>query len=254
MHLTAVILTKNEEKFIVDCIGSLLFCDQILVIDDESTDRTVEIIKKMGNPKVHVRTRALENDFSAQRNFALTQADGEWILFVDADEQISEELAKEILEVTKQPSPHHGYYIKRDDYLWGEKMQKGETGKVLLLRLVQKGAGKWKGKVHETLHVTGTTGILEHPIIHHPHQNVSEFLREINNYSTIRAEELFAQKVKSNLFYIVAYPKMKFLKNYFFLGGYKDGMPGFIHAVIMSFHSFLVRAKLYLLWKGIKSI
>lgn len=253
MQLTAIVLTKNEENTIADCIESLLFCDQILIVDDESADRTVDVIKNLNNPRVHVRVHPLDNDFAKQRNFALTQAVGDWILFVDADERVSEELASEIKNIINQESAHEGYYIKRDDYLWGEKMQKGETGNIKLLRLVRKGAGKWMGKVHETLRVSGSTYILANPLMHYPHQNLSEFLREVNTYSTFRAEELFEKKVRTNLFFIIAYPKIKFIKNYFVLSGYKDGVPGFIHAVVMSFHSFLVRAKLYLLWKGIKN-
>ncbi len=254
MQLTAVILTKNVENTIADCIESLLFCDQILVIDDESTDRTIEIIEKMNNPKVHVRVHPLDNNFAKQRNYAMTQATGEWVLFVDADERVPEALASEIKNAINQESSlYEGYYIRRDDYLWGEKMQKGETGNIKLLRLGKRTKGKWKGRVHETWEIKGNKGVLHTPLIHYPHQNLSEFLREVNHYSTLRAEELFEKKVHSNFVLIIMYPTAKFIKNYFFLSGFKDGIPGFIHAVVMSFHSFLVRGKLFLLWKGIKN-
>ncbi len=249
--LTAVILTKNEEKMIADCIESLLFCDQILVIDDESTDRTVSIIKKMSNPKVHVRVRPLENDFAKQRNFGLSEASGEWILFIDADERVTLELQKEIQQVISQDDDISGYFLKRRDHLFGKKMLFGETGKIQLLRLVKKGKGEWKGRVHEEFYTKGKTSVLQNELLHYPHQNISDFLSKVNYYSTLRAEELFEKKVRSNILFIIGYPKLKFIKNYLFLSGYKDGTLGFIHAVIMSLHSFLVRAKLYLLWKGI---
>ncbi|HRN96402.1 MAG TPA: glycosyltransferase family 2 protein [Candidatus Levybacteria bacterium] len=254
MKLSAVILTKNEEKNIVGCINSLSFCDEILLIDDESNDKTRDIANTIKGASIRVISHSLNGDFAAQRNFALTKAHNEWVLFVDADERVSEKLAQEItnIQVTDSQEPD-GYYIQRKDILWGRELQFGETGEIKLLRLAKKDSGKWVGNVHETWQVKGEVKTLSHPLIHYPHQIVSEFLQEINQYSTMRAEELFAKKIKSNLFWIILYPKMKFLKNYIYLKGYKDGTSGFIHAVLMSFHSFLVRAKLYLLWKGIKN-
>lgn len=251
--ISVVILTKNEEKNIEECLKTLKWCDEVVVVDDNSEDKTVEIARKMG---ATVFSRALEGDFSAQRNFTLRQAQGDWILFIDADEQVSAALRAEIKKqiVNKQSlllrnSKYSGFYLRREDKIWGTTLKHGETAGVRLIRLGRKGAGKWARPIHETWDIKGEIGELKSPLLHLPHQTISEFLEEINFYSTIRARQLYNENKKTNLFEILAYPKGKFLKNYFLKLGFLDGMPGFIVALLMSFHSFLVRAKLYLLWK-----
>jgi glycosyltransferase involved in cell wall biosynthesis len=252
MAITAVILTKNEEDRIINCIESLNFCDQIIVVDDNSTDNTVEILKTYKNRAIDVLSRSLDKNFSAQRNFGLGKAKNEWVLFVDADEIISKNLAVEMLSATEK-SEYLGYSIRRKDSFLGFPLQYGETGNVQFIRLAKKNAGKWEGSVHEKWIVNGKVGQLQKEIIHTSHKNISQFLQKLNIYSTLRAEELYAQKKKSNMFFILLYPLVKFIKNYFILQGYKDKTAGFVHAVFMSFHSFLVRGKLYLLWKGIRN-
>lgn len=244
--LSVVVLAKNEEENIESCLATLKWADEILVIDDESTDKTSEIASKLGAKVVQ---HSLKNDFSEQRNFGLEQAKGDWILFVDADERVSPALTQEIKNTISKNQDKNGYYLKRDDHLFGKVLKHGETAGVRLLRLGKKGAGEWEGKVHETWKIEGETGELEIPLEHYPHPTISAFLEKINDYSTLRAEELYEQRVKTNLFLILAYTKGKFLQDYFLKLGFLDGMPGLTVALLMSFHSFLVRSKLYLLWK-----
>lgn len=241
--VTAIVLTKDEEKNIVDCLESLRFCDEILVIDDNSEDRTEEIAKSF-NAKII--KHGLNNDFSKQRNFALENASNEWILFVDADERISEILAKEISIVTSS-NKFDGYFIRRDDIIWGRRLKYGETGDMKFLRLAKKSFGQWEGKVHEEWKVEGKIGTLFNRIDHYPHQTIEEFLKEINYYTDLRAEELHLKGIKVKWYQILLYPKAKFLLNYFLRLGLLDGLPGFVFAIMMSFHSFLVRGKLWLL-------
>ena len=254
--ISAVVLAKNEEGNIEECLNSVSFADELIVIDDESTDKTSEIAEKFG---AKVIKHPLDNDFSQQRNFALRQvttpsstrgAHGNWTLFVDADERVSPKLREEIQSIIHHSSlTINGYFLKREDTIFGKTLQHGETAGVRLLRLGKIGVGKWEGKVHETWKIKGETGELDTPLEHYPHPTISAFLEDINEYSTLRAEELYEQGVKTNLFLILAYTKGKFLQNYFLKLGLLDGMPGFIVALLMSFHSFLVRSKLYLLWK-----
>lgn len=239
--ITAVVLTKNEEKNIVDCLESLSFCGEILVIDDNSDDRTEEIAKSL-NAKVIKHD--LNNNFSAQRNFGLEKAKGEWILFVDADERINTQLIKEIINVISSNS-YKGYFIKRDDTIWGRKLKYGETGGIKFIRLAKKGSGIWEGKVHEEWKINGRIGILSNSLDHYPHQSIGEFINEVNYYTNLRAEELHANHIKVNWYSILLYPKIKFLLNYFLRLGFLDGLQGFIFAIMMSFHSFLVRGKLW---------
>lgn len=241
-QITAVILTKNEEKNIERALKSVQFCDEIIVIDDDSTDKTASIAQKYTKK---IFNRSLNNDFASQRNFGMQKANNEWILFVDADEEVTEELQKEIISVSATTD---AYFLKRRDFFYGREMKHGEIQKVReqgIIRLVQKGAGEWQGTVHETFSVKGKTGTLQNFINHYPHQTIKDFLNDINGYSTIRARELYDAQTASSLFQMIAYPIGKFLDSYFLKQGFLDGPEGFIYSFMMSFHSYLVRAKLY---------
>lgn len=242
MDISAIILAKNEEKNIEDCIRCIKkLCIEVLVINDDSSDDTASIAKKMGAKVINHR---LNSNFSQQRNFAMTQAKGDWILFIDADERVSLELAKEIHNTINQPEAN-AYYIKRLDFMWGKFLKHGETGKLYLLRLAKKNSGLWVGAVHENWLTQGRTAELINPILHYPHITTEEFLKEINIYSTIRSEELYKQHARTSWLKIVFYPKIKFLQNYILRRGFLDGTAGFVFAMLMSFHSFLVRGKLW---------
>ncbi len=244
--ITSIILTKNEENNIKECIKSLNWTDKIIVIDDYSTDDTVQIAKANG---ATVYKRNLNNDFSLQRNYGVSKVDSEWILIVDADERIPEELRNEILGILDFKSDKDAYSLKRTDVIWGKKIKYGEQGNISLIRFFKKDSGTFNGKIHEVLKVKGKIGKLNNPIIHFPHQTINEFLKEINFYTEIRANELFENKIKTNSFLIFLYPLGKFIKDYIFLLGIFDGIRGLMLAVMMSMHSFLVRGKLWMLWK-----
>lgn len=241
MQISAIILAKNEEKNIQDCILGLSFCNEIIVIDDNSKDSTVEIAKKLG---AKVISHDLNNNFSAQRNFAMTKAKNPWIIFIDADERVTPELKQEIIQKTLTPIAE-AYYVHRIDFMWGKLLKHGEVGSVYILRLARKDAGAWIGAVHENWITDGKTSELKNPLLHYPHVDTEEFLSEINQYSSIRANELHKQKMQVSYWDIIAYPSGKFIQNYFLRFGFLDGAPGFVLAMLMSFHSFLVRAKLW---------
>ncbi|HLC94269.1 MAG TPA: glycosyltransferase family 2 protein [Patescibacteria group bacterium] len=242
MRISALILAKNEEKAIEKAIKSVSFCDEVVVIDDYSTDKTAEIAQRNGTV---VRQRHLTQDFAAQRNFGEGECRGKWILCIDADEYVTDTLAQEIKK-TIQQDIFAAYYLKRRDVWWGRELKHGEVGNIQLVRLFKKGAGKWKGNVHEVFETTGKIGKLSNFFFHTPHPTVREFLSEINVYSSLRAQELYQNKKSVSVVEIIAYPFFKFMLNYIFKGGFLDGPPGFVYAFFMSFHSFLVRAKLYM--------
>jgi glycosyltransferase involved in cell wall biosynthesis len=243
--LTAVVLTKNEEKNIKACLETLSFCDEIVVIDDYSEDKTVEIAQKLGT---QVFKRKLKDNFAAQRNFALEKVKPGWVLFVDADERVPPKLRSQIKKSIGTPGIV-GYYLRRRDVLFGKKLKFGETSKVRLLRLARRDAGRWERQVHEVWQVRRRTGELTAPLLHFPHPTITEFLEEINHYSSLHAQALFKEREKTNLFQIIFYPLLKLIQNYCFRLGFLDGMPGLIVALMMSLHSFLARAKLFMLWK-----
>jgi len=243
--ISAVVLTKDEEKNLPQCLESIKWVDEILVIDDNSTDKTPEIAKKFG---AKVITHSLNNNFAQQRNSGLAQAKGEWVLFLDADEIISPELKKEIQEETKA-NQYDGFYFKRQDFFGGRALKYGETANVRLLRLGRKRKGEWRREVHEVWEIKGETKELKNPISHYPHQTLSDFIDHINFHSTLHAQSLQKEGLKPNLLRIIFNPKAKFIQNYFFRLGFLDGTTGIIVALMMSFHSFLAQAKLYFLWK-----
>ncbi|PIR80352.1 MAG: glycosyltransferase family 2 protein [Candidatus Levybacteria bacterium CG10_big_fil_rev_8_21_14_0_10_35_13] len=249
--LSVVILIKNEEKNIVDCLESILWADEIIIVDDFSKDRTVEIIESFKNKKIRIYKNNLNNDFSAQRNFGLSKTTKKWILFLDADERVAEELKEEIntIIINSSENVKDGYFVKRKDVIWGKMLNHGESGNIKLLRFGKKHSGVWVGKVHEEWQVNGKTEELGSFLLHYPHQTLNEFLTEINFYSSLRANELYEKKITVSYLDLLKYPVAKFLLNYFLKLGFLDKMEGLIFALMMSFHSFLVRGKLWLLWQ-----
>ncbi|MEX2013160.1 MAG: glycosyltransferase family 2 protein [Candidatus Levyibacteriota bacterium] len=245
--ITVVVLTHNEEKNIADCLESIKWCDQIIVIDDESQDRTVDIAEK---EKVEVIKAPLNGNFSKQRNLGLEHAKNDWVLYIDADERVTDSLRYEIQSVMSDPmASFNGHLVKRKDVMWGRQLSHGETGNASFLRLAKKDAGRWEGAVHEKWKIKGRIGKLNNSLFHFPHPTIAQFLKEVNLYTDIRSRELYEGKVRANFFSIIFHTKAKFFQNYFFKKGFLDGVPGLISAVLMSFHSFLVRGKLWFLWQ-----
>ncbi len=244
--ISAVILAHNDQDVIKRAIASVAWTDETIVIDDASTDATQAVAKKAG---AVVYQHSLNEDFAAQRNYALTKAKGEWVLFLDSDEVISRALADEITKQlqTAKARGIAGFYFKRHDILWGKELHHGETRSVRLLRMARRGAGKWVRPVHEVWMIQGKTETLNRAIHHFPHPNVAQFLEDIDRYSTLNAKLLHKEGIRSALWQIFLYPSAKFFLNFFVRRGFADGVPGAIVVFMMSFHSFLTRAKLYLM-------
>lgn len=248
VHITAVVLTHNDASIITRCLHGIQWCDEVIVVDDNSTDGTMAIAKKFG-AKAYIHP--LHDDFAAQRNFGLEKAKGPWALFVDSDEVISDELAREIQGLSLD---QNGYFMKRKDWWGGRWLTHGETGNTKLLRLAKKDAGKWEQPVHEEWKIAGNVKTLVNPLLHYPHQNVAQFLEEISRYSGVYAKYLAVKGIREPMWHIVAKPVSKFFVNYIWRLGFLDGTAGVVIALMMSFHSFLVRGKLWQLHDRKKNI
>ncbi|MBI2103747.1 glycosyltransferase family 2 protein [Candidatus Woesebacteria bacterium] len=243
MSLSVVILTKNEQENITDCIKSVKFANEIIIIDDNSTDKTIQIARKQG---AKIFERSLNGDFAAQRNFGLNKVTSKWVLFLDADERVSRQLAEEISQALNDSFvAASGFYVRRQDFLWRKPLKYGEVGNIKFLRLALKKAGQWQRKVHETYKVSGRVKALKYPINHYPHQDIKVFLEHINFWSSLHADANWLEGKRSNLAKIIFMPIAHFVKNYFFKLGFLDGMSGFVFALIMSFHSFLAWGKIW---------
>lgn len=234
MNLTTVILTKDEEENIARAIRSVNWSSEIIIIDDYSTDSTISIAKELG---AKVYTRNLNSDFSSQRNFALSKAQNDWVFFIDADEQVSKELAQEVKDAIKQN--FDGFLINRQDVWLGKKLQHGEFGKLYFLRLAKKNRGIWKRNIHEKWVVEGRVGKLSCPLFHYPHPTIKSFLESINFHSNLHAKENEKEAKPFFFLFTVTHPLVKFFDNFILKRGYLDGTHGFVASVLMSFHSYL---------------
>ncbi len=240
--ITAIILFAGEE-LVQAAIESVNFCDEIIIIHDcGSGEKNLKVLpQNISYLKILHKTLS---SFSEQRNYGLANAKSEWVLFLDADEVISERLSKKITsEIGKNNAD--GYMIRRLDNFIGKTISKGELLNIYLLRLAKKNKGKWSGVVHETWRVQGKIKNISDPIYHNPHPTLYEFISEIDRYTTLRSSELQSARVNSNFFTIFTYTFLKFIWNYFFKFGFLEGNRGFVMSAMMSFHSFLARSKLY---------
>lgn len=245
--ITLVVLTKDEQDNIVRCLTSLLWCDEIILVDDSSDD-TISLAKKAAGGKLRI-IQTKSTDFAEIRNESLDKATHDWVLFIDADEEVSSNLASEIMDSIKNTNVD-GFIFKRNDFFLGRWLKYGETAKVKLLKLGRKKAGgTWQRQVHETWNISGKIDELKNPILHYPHPTVGEFLSRISRWTELDAETFYRLGKRVSWWQIIAYPKAKFIRSYLFWQGFRDGMPGLIMALMMSFHSFLTRAKLYQLQK-----
>ena len=246
--ISAVVLTKNAERTIKFCLRSLAFANERIVIDDRSSDKTVALAKRLG---AHVYERGLAGDFAAARNFGLQKASQEWVLFVDADEQVSQKLAGEIQQkLASVPTQVRGFYLKRRDTFLGRRLDHGETAAVRLLRLARRGSGQWQGEVHEVWKVKGRVENLDAPLDHDRNLNLSQFMTRLAVYAQIKAQERYRKHKQESLFRVFLNPLSKFIQNYFWRLGFLDGFPGLVMAWFMSWHSLLVRIWLRLLWRN----
>ena len=137
------------------------------------------------------------------------------------------------------------YYIKREDTFVGKKLKFGETAANKFVRLAKRESGAWSRPVHETWEIDGNVNELTAPLTHQSTVSIAEFVKKIDTYSTSNAEYLYKQGVRASWWQIMVYPLAKFFKDYIILQGFRDGTHGFVHAMMMSMHSFLTRAKLY---------
>jgi len=249
LNLSLVVITLNEEDNIARCINSVPFANEVVVVDSGSTDRTVEIAKSLG-------AKVYSNEwkgYGAQKAFALGKAGCEWILSLDADEWLSDELQKEIPNVIQTGGQGHGVFaMKRLSRYLGEWIYHGGWYPDWQVRLFKKGAAEWDANetIHESLKTSSSTALLSSLLYHEPFKSIKEHVDVNLKYAGLLAEKKFNQGKRENFaFMIVLKTLFRFKMNYIFKGGFRDGVRGLIIAW-NSAQSYMVQ--LYEIYKRTK--
>lgn len=239
--LSAIVLAKDSEEIIKDCLESIGFVDEIVLVDNGSEDKTVEIAKKHDAKIVKGK-----GNFSARRNQGAEKATGEWLFYVDTDERVTPLLRKEIEDVVKKDG-FSAYAIPRRNILLGHEMRYGGWWPDYVLRLIKKDALKgWEGKLHEQPKIKGDAGELKNPLTHITHRSLTEMVEKTNEWSEIEAELLYKSghpKMTWWRFFSVAFREFwkRAIKNV----GFLDGIPGIIEIIYQMFSRMITYAKLW---------
>lgn len=245
--ISGIIIAKNCENLIGDCLESIDWIDEIIVVDDHSIDKTVEVAKNYKG----VRVVEAEGDFSKKRNIGAKEASGEWLFYIDADERVTPLLKKEIKNVIKKETKYSAYAIPRRNILLGHEMHHGGWWPDYVLRLIKKEKFiSWKGKLHEQPEVKGRVGKLKNPLPHITHRSLSEMVAKTNEWSNIEAR----------LLYKSGHPKMAWwrfvsvaFREFWYRGikkmGFLDGTVGVIEIIYQMFSRMITYAKLWELQK-----
>jgi glycosyltransferase involved in cell wall biosynthesis len=245
IRITAVVLSKNEEQHIAECLGSLAWCGRVLVLDSGSSDRTVEIAREMG---VEVHFRAFDN-FANQRNAALEMVSSKWVLFVDADERVSAALASEIQKAINNQKLN-GYQIPTHNYQNGRLVLNAGMFPDYHLRLFKTSQGHYdpNQKVHEIVMLQGQTSYLKHPLIHISCETWSDFINHQKQWARMKAQVKYDQGQKPGYHYLAG-PLLEFHRRYIALKGYRDGLHGLYLSLIFAYFIFAMYWHLGRLWR-----
>lgn len=241
--LTVTVITKNEERKISDCLKSISFADEIIVVDSGSTDKTVEIAR-------HFTDKIIYNPWPGhieQKNFAVGKSSNNWILSIDADERVSDELCEDIMKAMKNPEPGIcGYEMARKVFYLGRWIEHSGWYPDYRIRLFRRNAGYWGGiNPHDTVILNGKSQRLSGDLYHYSYDDLAHHVRTMNSYTDISSKEYASRGRAATLFHLIFHPAFAFIKKLLLKQGFRDGIPGFIIAVSTAYYVFLKYAKLW---------
>lgn len=247
LDLSVLILAKNEEKNIEDCIRSCLFANEIIVIDDNSTDATKQIAERLG---AKVINRSMNGNWGAQQIFAIQQAQYKWIFFIDADERCTPELAAEIT-LAVEAGEKYAYWIKRKNKFRYNKVSHGSLRPDYVCRLMPAEGSYVEGFVHPAIITPYANKKLKKYMYHYTYDNWVQYFNKLNHYTTLAAEK-YKNQNKSVSFTkdILLRPVWAFIKTYIFDKGFLDGKLGWIFAINHAYYTMLKYVKLYYLYRS----
>jgi len=240
--LSVLIPTLNEEHNIKGCIESVQnLADEIVVLDSGSTDRTVELAQTIG---AKVKERKFDN-FATQKNFGIQSLSHTWILLLDADERATPELCAEIRRVLHSDSSATAYSIRRLTYFGRKRVRCWSGGRVV--RLFRNGAARYDENrmVHEQLQVSGSVSALESPLHHYTFRDFSQYLRKVDLFTDLAAQQQFKVGKRANWIKLLLFPPARFLKTFVVRGGILDGSEGVLIASLSAYSAYLTLAKLW---------
>ncbi|MDX6188199.1 glycosyltransferase family 2 protein [Flavobacterium sp. Fl-318] len=225
--LSALLITYNEESNIKEALLNLSFADEIIVVDSFSTDQTVAIASSFKNVKVF---QHVFDNFALQRNYALSLASNQWILFIDADERITPKLQQEINAIINEADSYPAYFMYRNFIFENKKLRFSgwQTDKIIRLFKKENAIYNIEKIVHEKLIVNGKTGKLKHKLIHHSYSNYEDYKQKMIFYGKLKAQEELLKKTNPNFFHFYIRPLYQFLNQYLLRFGFLDGKKGII--------------------------
>lgn len=241
--LSAIVLTKNEEQDIVECLSSASFVDELLVVDSGSADRTVTLAEKHG-AKVVTHPFA---DFASQRNFAMSQASGDWVLFIDADERVTPELAEEIRSVILGSAQLCIYAILFQTFFFGKRLRFGDALNDYHIRLFPRSRVTWAQPVHEQVITDLPCRKFKNPILHYTTRNIAHYMCKLERYVPRELLVMKEKSVRPSFFRAFVRPPARFFQLYFLKLGILDGVVGFQYAILSAYYTF---RKHWLYWRN----
>ncbi len=242
-RVSAIITTFNEEAHIAGCIESLLWCDEILVVDSFSTDRTPEIVRGFGKVGFHQRTYF---GSAAQKNWAMDQVAHDWILIFDADERCTPALQKEIEALLAAGPTHEAYTIKRRVYFLGHVIRFSGWQHDRVVRLIRNGSARYPNRrVHADMVTRGPAPVLRSPMEHYMSDSLDDYVRRIEKYSFWGAAQHWREKRRAGFLEVFGRSIWRFFRTYIFQFGILDGMHGLVFCMLQAYGTYL---KWALLW------
>ncbi len=242
MKLSVCIICFNEERNIRNCLESVSWADEVIVVDSGSQDKTLEIVRQY-NAALFQRPWT---GYVDQKNFALSKASCDWVLSLDADEGVSSDLSQEIVTVLHQPPEKDGFRIPRLSFFQDRWIKHCGFYPNRQLRLFKRECGRWVGgRVHERVEINGSVGELKNNLLHYPYKgSIVGLIQTLNNFTTLQAEDMYEKDKRPLLALILFRPFFKFVEVYILKRGFLDGLAGFIIAVTFSYSMFVRYVKL----------
>lgn len=239
--LSVIVPCFNEETVIAECLESVRFADEIVVVDSFSTDRTLEIARRYTD-------RILQHEFwshGAQNNWAIPQAKHDWVLIVDAEERVTPALADEMRTLLRAPM-FDGYWMRRRNFFINKEIRHGTWRSDSVLRLFRRDKGRYQEKhVHSQVELKGQAGLCQEAIIHYSFRSLDDYMRKVHRFSQGGALNMHSQGKRSGVLKMITHGVGGFLKSYVLKLGAMDGVEGFLIACLESYLAFLKYAKLW---------